>query len=383
MQHHELWLPEILWRLAWSLHELKGPISLDGLLALGQATTSDFEFLRYRLANSGVQILCSDQESLNGSNSDIVRPNSKLVRTTKKSDFVIYGLKVDPRIKVEIKMIARNGPTFQIVDKDLYIQSHSNEEYSRVTLAELEGSKKNLIESCKNHPENILLPVEDEFLMKLSGACFNWENLSKSLNNSNALNTFEKNVITVKNAVKNRAYLNLRVGNKRFLVLPFQLIHLGGQLTIAGEIKNETKDTESYLNCLNIKDIDEVQINQTLASQKPCHSRSEAEDFIRKSKFVIGNEERLVLRINSQQNINLNPDLIHLTNPFLTINGQGELIWAATVENSIELHWWLWSMAPHVEILDPARIGRIFQELSIEFEKIQPKISQSSKSKAG
>ena len=79
-------------------------------------------------------------------------------------------------------------------------------------------------------------------------------------------------------------------------------------------------------------------------------------------RAVSGREERLVLKINQEVPVDLNPSYQFLGHPYMTANADGDFIWAASVEVSSELYDWLISLGDSVEILDP-------QGLKSEFEK--------------
>ena len=144
-------------------------------------------------------------------------------------------------------------------------------------------------------------------------------------------------------------------------VSPHKVVFLDGVLSLIGE--------DIHDRCLVCIDFNSIDVCGAVKDHnyKTNFVTAEIEDFIMAIRSITGNEERLVLRISSPEKVNLRPPFHFLGNPYVTTNTEGEFIWAASVEISVELFKWLESIRDDVEILDP-------QELREEFEAYLSKI---------
>lgn len=181
--------------------------------------------------------------------------------------------------------------------------------------------------------------------------------------------THSKYVDIIDEAFKTEALVLLSIDDKKFEVFPHKLIMLEGELTIIGE---ETIDR--CLISYTLSEVTEVKSN-SINDYVPNYSRFEVDEFIMAIRAVSGREERLVLKIDQNEPVDLNPAYQFLGHPYMTANADGDFIWAASVEVSCELYDWLMSMDKRIEILDP--VG-----LKSEFEKYREiKLSDMNKKK--
>jgi len=88
----------------------------------------------------------------------------------------------------------------------------------------------------------------------------------------------------------------------------------------------------------------------------PTYSPMEISKFITEIRALNGKEERLVIKILSSAEINLNPPFHYWVNPYVAINDRDERIWAASVELSGQLFEWLNSLRGYIEILAPQTV---------------------------
>jgi hypothetical protein len=133
-----------------------------------------------------------------------------------------------------------------------------------------------------------------------------------------------------------------------------RLVYLDGGLSLVGEDSNDR--------CLVYFNVDEILSAKVSIDNDYSNNFStmEINDFIVAIRAVTGKEERLVLKIRSQEDLDLRPEYHFLGNPYVTSNMRGDLIWAASVEVSEELFEWLLSIKAHVEILDPTSFKEEF-----------------------
>lgn len=136
-------------------------------------------------------------------------------------------------------------------------------------------------------------------------------------------------------------------------VFPHRQVYLDGVLCVIGEnVKDKT------LCYFAVEDVYEVEELKT--EYEPNLSQIEINEFICHLRLVNGREERLVLKIYSQDEMDLLPQYHFLGNPFVTSNPEGDMIWAATIEMCDDVFHWLYKMCDRVEILDPGHIRKDF-----------------------
>ena len=172
----------------------------------------------------------------------------------------------------------------------------------------------------------------------------------------------------IEKAFHAKLLLELKMNNGNYVELyPHRMVYFEGQLNLIGE---ETGDR--CLIFFPIKEVEKIEskINSDYA---PNFSRLEIHDFISAIRTVSGNEERLVLKISDPDDLNLEKAHHFITNPYVTSNSQGEIIWAANVESCENLFEWLYEIENFIEILDPSGLKEDFEEFKamIEVKKYQ------------
>lgn len=143
------------------------------------------------------------------------------------------------------------------------------------------------------------------------------------------------------------------LANRTCEIFPHRLVFLDGNLCVVGE---STQDkTLVYFGVEDIADISPVNALYT-----PNLSQIEVNEFICHLRLINGKEERLVLKIYSQEQADLLPEHHFLGNPFVTSSTEGDMIWAATIEMCDDVFTWLYKMRDRVEVLDPGHIRKEF-----------------------
>ena len=112
-----------------------------------------------------------------------------------------------------------------------------------------------------------------------------------------------------------------------------------------------------YFGLEDIDSVTEFQIDYT-----PNLSQIEVNEFICNLRVISGKEERLILKVYSQYEADLMPGHHFLGNPFVTTNGEGDMIWAATIEMCDDVFKWLYSMKDRAEVLDPGHVRLEFSQ---------------------
>jgi hypothetical protein len=149
--------------------------------------------------------------------------------------------------------------------------------------------------------------------------------------------------------------------NKECDVFPHRLVFLDGTLCVVGE--NIIDRNLVYFGVEDIANVEDFSINYD-----PNLSQIEVSEFISNLRLITGNEERLVLKIYSQDEADLLPEHHFLGNPFVTTSTEGDMIWAATIEMCDDVFHWLYKMRDRVEVLDPGHIRKEFSHFC-EFKK--------------
>ncbi len=153
-------------------------------------------------------------------------------------------------------------------------------------------------------------------------------------------------------------------------ILPHRQVYLDGVLCVVGEsIKDKAL---CYFSVEKISEIEDCLINY-----EANLSQIEINEFIGHLRLVNGKEERLVLKIYSQEEAELLPQHHYLGNPFITSNTEGDMIWAATIEMCDDVFQWLYKMKDRVEILDPGHVRKEFAH----YCELRKESSESSEGK--
>jgi hypothetical protein len=151
-----------------------------------------------------------------------------------------------------------------------------------------------------------------------------------------------------------RKVINLHLVNGNDCsIFPHRLVYLDGDLSVIGE--SLTDKTLLYFTLEDIKDVHSLDM-----IYEPNLSQIEINEFIVQLRMINGKEERLVLKIYSQDQSDLLPENHYLGNPFVTASPEGDMIWAATIEMCDDIFYWLYQMRDRVEVLDPGHIRKEF-----------------------
>ncbi len=143
------------------------------------------------------------------------------------------------------------------------------------------------------------------------------------------------------------------LADKECSIFPHRLVFLDGILCVVGE--NIADKTLVYFGVEDIFDVENLD-----TQYEPNLSQIEVNEFIGHLRLINGKEERLVLKIYSQDQSDLLPEHHFLGNPFVTASTEGDMIWAATIEMCDDIFFWLYKMRDRVEVLDPGHIRKEF-----------------------
>ena len=111
---------------------------------------------------------------------------------------------------------------------------------------------------------------------------------------------------------------------------------------------------------IDMNEVDDIEFQEFEYSS--MYSRFEIEEYINAIRHIDGSDQRLVIKLDHGFELPEISNLIFLGHPYSTTNQYGEIIWAASVEKSLYLFDWLYSMKDKIEILDPSCIKEEFEE---------------------
>lgn len=176
----------------------------------------------------------------------------------------------------------------------------------------------------------------------------------KPIEKSHSFNKFENLKKKIDYFIAHKKLMTITFAEEKSCeVFPHRQVFLDGVLCVVGE--NVKDKTLCYFAVEDVFEIDELKIQY-----EPNLSQIEINEFVCHLRLINGREERLVLKIYSQEEADLLPQYHFLGNPFVTSNTEGDMIWAATIEMCDEVFHWLYKMRDRVEILDPGHIRKDF-----------------------
>lgn len=139
-------------------------------------------------------------------------------------------------------------------------------------------------------------------------------------------------------------------------IYPHKLVYLEGELSLVGEDANDR-----CLIAFPVNDIESTRFDVT-KNYQANFSPLEIDDFILAMRVVSGNEERLVLKLKTANDVDLNPPYHFLGNPYITTNSEGDVIWAASIEVCDDFYAWLHGLGERVQIMDPPQVAKGYKE---------------------
>lgn len=144
--------------------------------------------------------------------------------------------------------------------------------------------------------------------------------------------------------------------HKTSSIFPHKVVYLEGELCLIGE--------DVYDRCLvsyPVEGVESIRYDMT-KNYRPNFSTIEVDDFIMAMRVVSGSEERLVLKLKTYGDVDLNPPYHFLGNPYITTNSEGDVIWAASVEVCPDFYAWLHTLGDRVQIMDPPHVDAGYKE---------------------
>ncbi len=180
----------------------------------------------------------------------------------------------------------------------------------------------------------------------------------------------EKLIIELQYSLITSVIMSVKLLDQTLLNLySHKLVSLDGGLSLVAEdIDNKC------LTCLAVNDIDQI-VDSEDENYKPIYSVGEINDFVESMREVVGNLERLILKIQSPSQVNLRPSIDFSGSPFIIKNKDKSIIWSATLEVTSELYEWLISLADQVEVISPVCIKEELKDLNQKQNKIINKAS--------
>mgnify|MGYP003672906899 CR=1 FL=1 len=148
-------------------------------------------------------------------------------------------------------------------------------------------------------------------------------------------------------------------------VYPHKLVYLEGELSIVGE-----DSSDRCLVSFPVNDLSAIRFDVT-KNYQPNFSPIEVDDFVLALRVVSGNEERLVLKLKTSNDVDLNPPYHFLANPYITTNAEGDVIWAASVEVCDDFYAWLHDLGDRVKIMDPQHVAEGYNDWLMQYSEMK------------
>ena len=167
----------------------------------------------------------------------------------------------------------------------------------------------------------------------------------------------------VEESILEKQVVSINIDDKYQSIYPQSLVFLEGELSLIGENINDK--TLFNIPLTNIKNLTDDDTDWT-----PNYSRIEVDDFIASIRAIGESEVRLVLKINGLSNFENSIPRNFLGNPAMVTNGEGDLIWGATIESNHEVFNWISDLGSDVEILDPIDFKKEYLEYLDNIRKL-------------
>lgn len=131
-------------------------------------------------------------------------------------------------------------------------------------------------------------------------------------------------------------------------VLPKSIYYINEQLHLIGIMA-----TSGHLRAIELSQISNICEAEDLGQMSEDIDRDVILNYISQLKESSGTEVRLVLKLHSMINFDIQVKHDLIRRPSLILNPQGELIWAGTLSPSRAIYEWLAELGADIEILDP------------------------------
>ncbi|MCK5073437.1 MAG: WYL domain-containing protein [Bacteriovoracaceae bacterium] len=158
-----------------------------------------------------------------------------------------------------------------------------------------------------------------------------------------------KRINLIEECLKDRCVLKFmfnRDEGREQTVFPHFLLYLDGILTVLGEEVNGRS--------LVTISMDEIAGMEKLSCDyKSNFTRPQVEEYVKELRTMNERADRLILKIKSGHQVNVDPPHQLLINPCVVTNPTGDVIWAATVEIHEGLFEWFQTICDKVEIMAP------------------------------
>lgn len=222
------------------------------------------------------------------------------------------------------------------------------------TLAEWLALQASLENTSKTDIANYYQQIVQDKMKMAQRAYAQFSLFKKAEDHPVEANTFSKLVKKIDYDIMCRKSIKIHFyTQKECDIFPHRLVFLDGILCVVGE--SVADKVLVYFGVEDIKDVTNLD-----SIYEPNLSQIEVNEFIGHLRVINSKEERLVLKIYSQDQSDLLPEHHFLGNPFVTSSTEGDMIWAATIEMCDDVFHWLYNMRDRVEVLDPGHIRKEF-----------------------
>lgn len=182
--------------------------------------------------------------------------------------------------------------------------------------------------------------------------------LNQWFENLRALENFDSEIIIseIDKVIESRSFVNINTSNESFNVIVHKVLETKSGKSLLAENLDQ-----GFLFEIKLRDIKKMNVDD----HKKVDSHFNLFDIKRfeQSLHEIESEQvRLVLKIKQLSNFKTESFYQNFGRPYVTSNGDGDIIWAADVNADEQLFEWLSRWGDEIEIIDPLYIKMDYQQ---------------------
>ena len=147
-------------------------------------------------------------------------------------------------------------------------------------------------------------------------------------------------------AIEQERTITLSLNGKKYELFPLKVLYLEGKLCLISE-----SVASGVLKIHKLMDIEKVGVSKSPYS--PKYSRFEIINILDGLKSINDNQVRIVIKILNPDKVDIADCYSLVSNPYMTTNPEGELIWAINASPNEPFYLWLYNNKDYIQILDP------------------------------
>jgi hypothetical protein len=272
------------------------------------------------------------------------------------------GRAVIPASYIPLKEIKLNPLEMLSLNAVLMNVTESNQKTVRKHLInKLKLNSKNL--KYKNSSED---SSSNRTSIEKTESLLNWVDeslLNLGSNQTSTLTSKEKTVVSILDgAIEQEKTIYIINDSKEVELFPLKVLYLEERLCLISESLES-----GVIEIIKLSDIEKIRISKKEFT--PRYSRLEIINLLDGIKNVNDNQVRIVIKVMNPDKVDLVNNYQLFSNPYMTTNPDGELIWAVSTWPNDIFYRWLFSNRNYIEILDPLDVKDQFMAFCKEFQK--------------